>query len=217
MICNLIRSVIVLACLLISPAISSADIIFNLTDSGSPIGVIVGNQFTLERTGLMSGGVTFDATLTVVGNQAFVDYAPGGMGTGPTADENFIGPGEALSFTMAISNLSGGSVVFNGFTRLYFSSLGSFDIATLNQNGGAGDPVNGSRPSVDLNNPTFFTISGNQGTFQVRQVDALFTGTAAAVPEPSAVAFVTFALGTSVFVHCFRRRRNSVDSNSLVA
>ena len=217
MICNLIRFAFGLACVLLSPTTSSADIIFNLTDSGSPVGTIIGNQFTLVRAGLTSGGVTFDATLTVVANQAFIGYASGGMGAGTTAGQNSVDPGESLSFTMSIGNFVGGSVVFNGFTRLYFSSFGSFDRATLNQDGGPGDTLNGSLSSFGLSNPSFFTISGQQGGFQVRQVDALFTGTTAAVPEPSGFIAVVLATCATSVLRRFRRRANSVDSKSLVA
>lgn len=223
MICSLIRCICFSATVLVLSSSSSAAVIFDLRSTAAPSVSIVGNVLTVVRSGLSSGGVSFNATLTVTGNQPFVATSTTGMGTGIFGDNN-VNVGDVLTFAMTVSVLSPGAVVFDGFEKVYIEGLGNLERATLNRNGGGGETINGPftgalglQYSPLLSYPTDITLSGQAGSYQVSQIDAIFTGSAAAVPEPSIAPAIFAFIGTSLLAGRFRRRTNSVDSGSLVA
>ena len=190
------------------------------TDVGAPIG----NTFTSTATGLSDNGVTFDATLTVTGSGTALDVistAIGVVGLG----SDLVNDGEFLSFTVAVSNVSGGTVSIDGFTELDFNFLGTTDTAFLsldNSSATAADNffvLTSGADVFDISSvspASFFAIAGDSTTagvensFRINDVSASFTGTAAAVPEPSAFALLGLAIAGTILVR--KRRKNSLSN-----
>jgi hypothetical protein len=170
-----------------SQARSSVSELFRLDTDGA--GSISGSVFTLISPGIVADGVTFTATLTVTGNGTTVDNSSNGLGV----DGTTINPGEALSFSMATSAVSGGAVTFDGFTSLDFNSFtggtdgGIFSIDAVTPNGddvdlGLNTLNEYALPSAPVPQ---FTIFGTASSFQLDDVTAQFSGSP--VPEPSAI------------------------------
>ena len=221
MICNFVRFIAIAATLSISLSPTNAAIIFDLRSTATPSGSIVGNQLTLTLPNLSVGTVFFDATLTVVGNKDFVANSSTGMGTGTTAGENNVSGTEALTFSMSVISKSGGIAAFSGFTLVALHNLTLGETATINEDGGTGQTIGGQgiltlRP---IANASTFVISGQSGggSFQVSRVEAEFTGTVTAVPEPSIICSGMLAALIMQATRRFRRRTNPVDSGSLIA
>jgi hypothetical protein len=117
------------------------------------------------------------------------------------------------------SSRPGGIATFAGFTRAQLLNLTPGEEATINVDGGPGITIDGvgAITPCNISNANVFVISGQPAGdfFQVTEFTATFTGTAAAVPEPSAfVAFVFVAPATPMFGR-FRRRAKSLDSRWL--
>ena len=110
----------VVACALVFAfgSVANADITTFRLDTDSTV-TITGSTLTSTQTGLSVNGVTFDASVVVVGNGANVSNNTSGVGV----DGNTINSGESLSFSLNISNVSGGAVNFKGFTELDFNSF----------------------------------------------------------------------------------------------
>jgi hypothetical protein len=165
--------------------------------------------------------VFFDAILTVVGNKDFVANSSTGMGTGTTAGENNVSGTDALTFSMSVISKSGGIAAFSGFTLVALHNLTVGENATINEDGGVGQTIGGQGVTTlrPISNASTFVISGQigQGSFQVRRVEAEFTGTVTAVPEPSIFGSGMLAAFVVQAMRRFRRRANSVDSETLVA
>lgn len=230
MIYSLIRCLVFVQLLVLQVASSDAAAIWtydlaNLGASGS-----FGNPYSLARTGLTDGGVTFTASLVVSGSSVIgyqqSDGTNGGLGVNGNTLDGGSGT-ESLRFTMQLSNVIGGSVAFNGFSIVGFNGFGSSDLGVLSLDNDFSttgdntllDDFGGTLPSISVpGNSTAFSIFSNSSNhFQVSFVTGSFTGSAAAVPEPS--AFVTLAIASSTLplLRRFRRRANSIDSQSLVA
>jgi len=168
------------------------------------------NILTVTMAGLSDGGVTFDAALTVVGS-ADLDIISTGLGVlGGGTD--LVNAGEFLTFTMAVSNVSGGTINFDGFTDVDFNNLGATDAATLSLD--ASEATSGDNffttatgaENVDISgiSPIAFSAIANasaSNSFRIDDVTGSFTGTV--VPEPSSTAL----LGLGGLVLILRRRK----------
>ena len=157
--------------------------------------------------------MTFDATLTVTGSG---DLAIGSSGLGITGGNgsDSLGDGEWLQFEMAVSNFVGGTVVFDEFTTFdttSFTVAGS-DSGVLSDDNSVGggndflDPLAADPDITAFDKTTFFAISTG-GAWRVDDITASFTGTTAAVPEPSTFAFL--GLGSLACVIAYRRRKSN--------
>lgn len=230
MICNLIRLIVFVQLLAIWSTTCDAAVIWtydltNLGTSGS-----LGNPYNLPKTGLTDGGVSFTATLVVTGS-GNIEYqqASGGFG-GIGVNGNTLNGGsgsESLRFTVQLSNIVGGTVAFNGFSIVGFNGFGIDDLGILSLDNNLStsgdntllDDLNGTLPSKAIpGSATAFSIFSFSGEhFQVSYVTGSFTGTAAAVPEPSTFVAMAMVSITLPLLRRFRRRTNSVDSSKLVA
>jgi hypothetical protein len=237
MICNLIRLIVLLHVFSNVASRCDAAIIWNydLKNLG-PSGQL-GNSYSVVKTGLIDGGVSFTATLTVTANatsgDSIIGYqiaggSSGGLGVvGTLAGGNTLNGtngAESLRFVMQLSNLVGGTVVFNGFTTVGFSGFSSGDRGVLSRDNnffsGADNDIITSGTTLNFfdppGSPTAFTMFSDLGQFQMASVAASFTGTAAVVPEPGGAAFLAFMAIAMPVLRRFRRRTNSVNSQSLV-
>lgn len=241
MICNLIRFIAFVQLLAFCSAKCEAAVIwtYDLADLGSTR--TLGNPFSLAKTSLNEGLVFFTATLVVTGTSTSgssdIGYQElalnaGGPGVnlgGLGVDGNTLNGGsgtESLRFAVQLSEIVGGSVVFNGFSTVGFNGFGSSVLGELSLDNSYAttgdntrlDDVNGTLPLISVpNNAAAFSIFSNAGHFQVSYVTGSFTTTAAAVPEPSAFAVFVIVASAAPLLRRFRRRTNSVDSGSLVA
>ena len=230
MICNLIRFILIAQLLAFCSAQCEAAVIWtydltNLGSSGS-----LGNPYSLAKTGLVDGGVSFTATLVVTGSGNIEYQQASGQFGGIGVNGNTLNGGsgfESLRFTVQLSNVVGGSVAFNGFSIVGFNGFGLNDLGILSLDDNFStvgdntllDDFNGTLPSRAIpGNAAAFSIFSNSGEhFQVSFVTGGFTGTAAAVPEPSAAVAIALGVASTHLLRRFRRRANSVDSESLVA
>jgi hypothetical protein len=238
MICNLIRLIAFAQLLAFCSAKCDAAVIweYDLTNLGATRSL--GNSFSLAKNGLVDGGVSFNATLVITANAlsglSEIGYqqlggTSGGFGVvgtqlgGNTLNGN--AGAESLRFTLLLSNIMGGSVIFNGFSIVDFNGYGINDRGVLSADNdfltGADntDLGPGGLPSAAVpSNPSAFSIFSNStNQFQVSAVTGSFTGVAAAVPEPSATVGLVLGAAAVPLLRRFRRRANSVDSESLVA
>lgn len=177
---------------------SSASLLWVLPTDNSP-GIVNGpaNTLTVTQSGLVDDGVTFDVIMTVIGSG---DLLRTGSGTGVLGG-GFLGDllnaGEYLSFSVAISNELGGTVVFDGFTKAELTSQDVEDnavlsldssVATTGDNFGSLNELADPDPLIIPGLPTSFSIiaqPADSGTtaFRVRNLTGQFTATA--VPEPT--------------------------------
>lgn len=177
------------------------------------------SQYEYTQSNLTAGGVTFDATVTVTGgdaNGAGSLTRTASTGLGVLGGSRLLNEGEWLFFSVATSNVSGGSVFFDGFVTLDLASFQTGDrgrVSHDDSHGGSnliGDPVTTdpfsfpSPPSVQH----FYLVGQPHGegvsstSFRASAVEGRFS-TAAAVPLPSTVALAVS--GLSLFL-AFRRR-----------
>jgi hypothetical protein len=212
----LIRLIVFATISLISVSQTNAAIIFDLGITATPPTSIVGNQLTLTLKDLSVGTVFFDAILTVVGNKDFVANSPTGMGTGTSASDNNVSGTDALTFSMSVISKSGGIAAFSGFTLVALQNLTLVETAGISENGGAVQVIGGQGLETlrAIANASTFVISGQPGggSFQVWRVEAEFTGTVTAVPEPSIFGSGMLAAFVVQAMRRFRRSSNSVDS-----
>jgi hypothetical protein len=198
-------AVLMLMLVSILPAHASVIEILPLDTSGS--GTISGSTYTLIAPDIVADGVTFTATLTVVGNGATVDNNSNGLGV----DGTTINAGEALTFSLATSAVTGGVVTFDGFTSLDFNGFtggtdgGIFSLDAITPNGDdvdlGLDTLNDyALPSAPV---TQFTIFGTASGFQLDDVSAQFTGST--VPEPSAFLFCSVIGGSLIVIRRLKR------------
>lgn len=208
---------IVIAWLLTAFCSSSAqaDLVqFGLTSNSG--GIITGSNYELLISGIVVDSVTFDATLSVLGDGASIGNDSSGLGVnGPTFET-----GESLSFALTVSGVTGGNVTFDGFTSLGFSDFNSSDFdAVLFSTGELiqGQTIN----SFDLTTlaggaPASFSITGagDISSFQLTDVIASFTGIPdggdPAVPEPGLIPFLA-TIGSVVLMR--HRKRNTTKTH----
>jgi hypothetical protein len=236
MICNLIRLIAFAQLLAFCSAQCDAAVIwtYDLTNLGTSR--TLGNPFILAKTNLNDGLVSFTASLVVIGSatsgssdigyqQSAVDS--GGLGVAGNTLNGSAGA-ESLRFGIQLSNIVGGTVLFNGFSIVEFNGFSTVDRGVLSLDNAfstTGDntalqAVLGDLDAVAVpSNPTAFSVFSNSGSqhFQVSAVAGSFTGTAAAVPEPSTFGTLVLLAFSAPLLRRFRRRANSVDSQSLVA
>ncbi|MFK7820184.1 MAG: PEP-CTERM sorting domain-containing protein [Planctomycetaceae bacterium] len=211
--------VLLLSLVLLTGGTATADLVQEFkTDnssgivSGTETGTFssLGNEYTRTLTGLMDGGVTFDATLTIFGSDDVAIGATGlGVGGSSSPGGGSLGPTENLRFAgFSFSNVSGGTVVFNEFRALDVTSFGAGDAGVLSDDDSTPDAndfftVSNMDPDLEgLGKTDFYAIS-TSGAWRIDDVTASFTGTA--VPEPSSCLLIGLAcLAGSV---CRRRRR----------
>ncbi|MEM7013010.1 MAG: hypothetical protein AAF585_16175, partial [Verrucomicrobiota bacterium] len=158
------------------------------TDSSNPNSSIgPANTLTVTESGLNADGVGFDLVLTVVGSG---DLNLATTGTGVVGgSSNLLNDGEFLTYSLAVQNEVGGTVVFDGFTALDFNSFANTpDSAVLsldNSLATAGDnfATITTDPGTIPGLPTTFTLISvdDMGTssFRVDDISAQFTGTVA--------------------------------------
>jgi len=182
---------------------------------------VVDFTFQLDTGGTLSGatltqsqvlnsgdGVSFTATLTVSGS-GNLGRNSAGIGVDGNADDAINGS-EFVSFSMALSGVTSGSVSFDGFDQIDFNSFDSGEFAAISPDSNYDNPgdviINGGATTDDIyalpDLSTFFVVAdGAIGTnFRIDDVRASFT-TTAAVPEPSAV----WLLALSGVTICFSR------------
>lgn len=201
-------------------------ITFDLTSVGGFVGADPSDPtakhiFTGNYVGLTADGVSFEADLVGTGfrNQLRSDVTQvGSTGLGVAGGTNLLNQNEAIRFDLSISGVTGGSLVFDGFTRLDFSEYQSGNDSVVVS---TGDPVTAGNTLAELNpadgpnNTGVSTFSaapngifvsgrnaGGNASLRLFSITASFTGTAAAVPEPSSLTLMMF--GGLFF---FRRRR----------
>jgi hypothetical protein len=171
------------------------------------------STLTVSLVGLVADGVTFDADLTVIGSDDLNQISTGLGVDGNTTD--LVNSGELLTFSISISNESGGTVVFDGFTEVDYNSFGATDSGVLsadNSEGTTGDnffttTTGGENVDISGTSPTTFSAiaspgSGTANSFRIDDVTVSFTGTVA-VPEPSSAVL----LGLGGLATLLRRRR----------
>jgi hypothetical protein len=239
MICNLIRLIVLLHVFSAVASRCDAAIIweYNLKNLGPsrPLG----NSYSVVKNGLFDGGVSFTATLTVTATatsgDSIIGYqemggTSGGLGVVGTLPGgntlNGTNGAESLRFVMQLSNFSGGTAVFTGFTTVRFSGFASGDRGVLSRDTNffsAADNEVITSPTTLLGydpivipKPTAFTMFSDLGHFQIASVVGSFTGTAA-VPEPGGAVLVAGIASIMPFLRRFRRRSNSIDAGSVVA
>ena len=192
-----LRTFIIIAFCFCSYSECRADLIqeFKTDTTG---GTATGNSYTHTLFGLIADGVTFDATITVLGfdpTNVAANLDLGGTGLGVDqggSDSALVSNGEKLQFSMAINNESGRTVTFNGFTEVDYNNFGASDSGVLsidNSEGTAGDNffttiIGADIVDISATSPTgFFAIalpgaSGTANSFRIDDVTARFTGSA---------------------------------------
>lgn len=178
---------------------------FTFVLDGGASNSITDDTLTVSRTGLAINGITFDATLTVVGS-ADLAQNTSGLGVGNTR----VNKDETLLFAMAVSNVVGGTVTFDGFAELDLNFFTGSDKADLSEDGSTFLTLSSTSDVVDIAGtaPATFLIKGLSGTgttsFSVDSVKGSFT--AAPVPEPGSLALLAVGLAACAVVRRLRRR-----------
>lgn len=165
------------------------DFTFQLDTGGTLLGATITQSQVLNS----GDGVSFTATLTVDGSDN-LGRNSSGIGVDGSTDDAINGS-EFVSFSMALSGITGGSVIFDGFDQIDFNSFGSGEFAAISPDSAYDDPgdviIDGGATTDDIyalsNLSTFFVVAdGDIDTnFRIDDVRASFS-TTAAVPEPSA-------------------------------
>ena len=176
-----------------------ADVISTEFSLGTSDVTAVGNTLLFPQMFTASDGVSFTATLSVVGSDD-IDQTGSTLGIAGNGNDLFNGA-EFAEFSVAISGVTGGSVVFDGFSQIdldaFTGTTADPEFAAVSSDSlfDAGDLIlDGSLSTSDLfvlpNLTSFFLVSNgdNSNTFRASDVTANFT-TTAAVPEPSTWAF----------------------------
>ena len=177
-----------------------ADVISTEFSLGTNDVAAVGNTLLFPQMFTASDGVSFTATLSVVGSDD-IDQTTSTLGIVGNGNILFNGA-DFAEFSVAISGVTGGSVVFDGFSQIDLDSFDGDDtvdpdFAAVSSDSlfDAGDLIlDGSLSTSDLfalpNLTSFFLVSNGEdgNTFRASDVTANFT-TTAAVPEPSTWAF----------------------------
>jgi hypothetical protein len=229
------RFPLILAAILICPAVCSADLVFTAS-AGS---VDSNGIYTQTLMNQMESGVTFDVTLTATSSpvgtpsSTVIGLATGGIGVTSSIPNlageqaSIINGGELVTFSLAISNVDATGSAFTGLSIDGFTSLtlDAFDALDGTSNGDSAilrsdnpdSNLTGTFTTLTFAPPTSaLSIEGNfidNGagevgftSFTVTELQAAFTATgSAAVPEPSSLLL---ALGL-VPLGLSRRRRDT--------
>lgn len=222
---QLLRSIVLL--LVISTCFARglhADVISSNFSLGTDGVAAVGNQLQFSRMLTAGDGVSFTATLNVVGS-GIIDQGSTVLGIVGNSSNLFNGD-EFAEFSIELSAISGGTVVFDGFTAIDLDSFenGASGVTTDDERAAissdslfdSGDQILTAETTADIFtladlNSFFLVADGNvDHRFRARDVTARFT-TTAAVPEPSTWAMTGLLLSRFVW----RRRRLSSSVKSL--
>jgi hypothetical protein len=191
------------------------------TDVSNTTKSVSGDTLTVLLEDITIGGVTFDATLTVKGSASLTQTSSGIGVSGGGSD--LVNNLEALTFSMAVDSVDGGTVIFGGFHALdltFFTTSGETvvfstdaDLSSTWDNFLTHTSL--SDPDISGTAPTYFTLFGLDGvdangnkvttSFRIDGIDAAFS-TVAAVPEPGSFALLGMA-GTLYLLRRWRRRR----------
>ena len=136
----------------------------------------------------------------------------GGLGVANDSS-NLVSNGEFLGFSLSFTNVTGGTLVFDGFNQTEFTFFQSTDAGFLSVDNSAATTADnffttttGATVETFALVPTFHAIARADGSgsnsFRILNVTANFTGSAA-VPEPT--TFLMF--GTALIGFAYRRRR----------
>ena len=186
---------------------ASADLVEFRLDNQSVAGytsALSGSQFTGTFDDLTINGVTFDVVLAVNSSPGdFVSTSLGAGVSGGTGGDS-IGETEFLSFTLMVSDVSGGTVEFVGFDSIDFNSLTVDDTAILSRDAleatssdnfatlsdGAGDfDLSGFSPAVK----DFSVIGASTAVSTAFRVDDI-TGNFTITPVPEASSFLAVGI-----------------------
>lgn len=202
---------------LLSVQIAHADLVaYSLTGAGGNIGPSYSQTQSVTKD-----GVSFDATLTVLGLGDIHQNAAGLGVVGNGSDA--VSDGESLYFSMSIDNVVGGDAFFDGFSNIKlinYTGTGvlssDFSYATSGDNFGIFTTASGVTAIVDANltsvlPQTFFAIAqpnvGNPSAFRVSDITGSFSvlSSMAVVPEPTAFLFGSLVAGCVGMVAVRRR------------
>jgi len=172
-----------------------ADVITNeMFSLGTDGGTAVGNTLSVSRSFGAGDGVSFTATVNVTGSGNF-DQGATVLGVAGDGSDLFNGT-EWAQFAMTITNVMGGSVVFDGFSQIDLDSFTNAELAAISTDSvfdNPGDQILTAETGPDefalANLSSFFLVADGDvdNNFRARDVTANFT-TTAAVPEPSTFA-----------------------------
>lgn len=180
------------------------------------IGAQSGTVFMQNLSNQSADGVSFDVRLTVGGFDADGDADNlnnnGSRGFGVTGGSNLVNDFESLSFELDVLNEVGGSVSFDGFSQIEFSSLDEDELAVFSSDNDSSTSFFSSAGTgstfdqVNLQSlPESFFVFASVGTFRVDTLTANFTGTPTPIPDPSSLALA--AVGGIGGAIRYRRRR----------
>lgn len=159
------------------------------------------DTLTTVLTGLSLDGVSFDATLTLVGASTIGSDALSQNTSGVGVDGTRIHAGESLVFSMSTSNVKGGSITFEGFQGIDLNSFATGMEANFSAGGCVFRTLKTSPGSTDVDlskiSPLTFALLGITGgskttSFSVDDVTASFR--ASPVPEPGSLALLSVGL-----------------------
>jgi len=195
------------------PPCASADVSYEFLLSNDTGFSINGNEYTRTVTGLATHGVTFDATITVIGFDSSgaasnVSTSSVGLGVSGTGSA-LIDPGEYLRASVSVTNVSGGTVNFNGFDATSLRNFEAAETAILSlddQSSTTADNqtlsgASGTDFNITLANPTLIHAISDSGRMRFYSFNASFS----AVPEPSGLMLSAMMGGCCAV---FRRRRS---------
>lgn len=208
------------AVVLVKPSEASINVPQNFFldgSNGSPS--IDDNMFTnySYSIGMNESGVSFDATLSVDSTGGNLDQASTGLGVSGGLS-NLINDDEALSFSLTVTNIVGGTVDFLGFNAVDLTSFSSIDSGIARQLLVPSPRIESLAPNTNTFDPPFPNFTGIFGTennggsgtsFRVESISTLFRVTPDMSAVPEATSFLIW-MGLMGFVSI--RRCRSLES-----
>ncbi len=202
-----------LCALVLFPPCAAADVSYEFLLGNQTGFSINGNEYTRTAAGLSTNGVTFDATISVVGfdsTGAASDVSTSSVGLGVSGTGSaLIDPGEYLRASVSIANVSGGTVNFEGFEATSLSNFEAAEIVILSLDNlasttGDNQTLSGASGTdfvVTLANPTLIHGISDSGSMRFNSFTARFS----AVPEPTGLILSALLGG---FCTVLRRKRS---------